>query len=243
MKDLSLVYLLQLAWRRIYVLVAAFVFFAVAAFCFCEFVATPSYTATSSILLTNGGSLVNSTDEDIDYIGNNDIIASINLMETYTDFLKEPKIYRQLAEVVNTQLNGEYTVAQLRSMASIQKRTENSLFIDISFKANDPDVAILLTNTFANLAPQYFADTFEKSTVEVTSEAERAVQTYPNTLVTTAIMGLLGAVLGYVAVLIIDSFDQAISGEKDYANHFDIPLIGTVPYFESASADNYGNYK
>ena len=243
MKDFSLVYLLQLAWRRIYVLIIAFIFFAVAAFCFCEFVATPSYTATSSILLTNGGSLVSGNDADMDYIGNNDIVASINLMETYTDFLKEPKIYRQLAEEVNMQLDGEYTVSQLRSMATVNMRNENSLFIDISFRANDPEVAMLLTNTFANLAPQYFADTFEKSTVEVTSEAEKATQTYPNTAVTTVIMGLVGAVLGFVAVLIIDSFDQAISGEKDYTSHFNIPLIGSVPYFENASAENYGNYK
>lgn len=245
MKDLSLMYLLNLAWRRIIVLAVAFVVFAAVAFGYCEFVATPSYSAKSSILLTNGGSLINSDLEDTESIVNNDIVASINMMDTYIDFLKEPTIYRQLASVMKTKLPEQnFKWDRLREMANIQMRNDNSLFIDITFSASDPDVAIMLTNSFAALTPEYFSGTFSYATVDVTSEAEKASQTYPRTATFTLLAGVVGAVIGFGVVLLLDSMDQAISGEEGYTSRFDIPLLGSVPYFESsASVSNYGDYK
>lgn len=245
MKDISLMYLLNLAWRRIIVLAIAFVVFAAVAFGYCEFVATPSYSAKSSILLTNGGSLINSTTEDTESIVNNDIVASINMMDTYIDFLKEPTIYRQLSNIMKAKLPQKtYKWNTLREMASIEMRNDRSLFIDITFKASDPDEAVMLANSFAALTPEYFSDTFAYATVDVTSEAETAVQTYPRTATFTLLAGIVGAVLGFGAVLLIDSMDQAISGEEGYTSRFDIPLLGSVPYFESStSVSNYSDYK
>lgn len=245
MKDLSLMYLLNLALRRIIVLVIAFVIFAAVALGYCELVATPSYSAKSSILLTNGGSLTNSDLEDTESIVNNDIVASINMMDTYIDFLKEPTIYRQLASVLKKRLpDRDYKWTTLRNMANIVMRNDRSLFIDITFRASDPETAIILTNSFAELTPEYFSSTFSYATVDVTSTAETASQTYPRTATTTLIAGVVGAVLGFGVVLLIDTLDQAISGEEGYTLRFDIPLLGSVPYFESsASVSNYAEYK
>lgn len=245
MKNLSLMYLLNLAWQRILVLALAFVFFAAVAFGFCEIVATPSYSAKSSILLTNGGSLISTDLEETDSIVNNDIVASINMMDTYVDFLKEPTIYRQLTAVMKTKYpDRDYKWDQLRGSATISMRNDRSLFIDITFKASDPETAKALTNSFAALTPEYFSDTFPYTTVDVTSEAETATQTFPRTIVTTFLAGMMGAVLGFCVVLIIDSLDQAIAGEEGYTSRFDIPLLGSVPYFESSvSSGNYGDYK
>lgn len=244
MKDLSLMYLLNLAWRRIIVLAVAFVVFAAVAFGYCEFVATPSYSAKSSILLTNGGSLINTDIEDTEAIVNNDIVASINMMDTYIDFLKEPKIYQQLEAVIRSeQPDSPYTWMALRNMATIAMRSDRSLFIDITFSASDPNVAVMLTNYFADLTPAYFSDTFSFTTVDVTSKAEKANQTYPVTTTLTALAGILGVVIAFGVVFLIDSMDQAIAGEEGYTSRFDVPLLGSVPYFESsASASNYGDY-
>lgn len=243
MKDISLIYLLNLAWKRIIILIIAFVVFASVAFGYFQFVAVPVYEAKSSILLTNGGSLISSGTTDGETIVNTDIVASINMLDTYIDFLKEPEIYRRLAES-NRYNTRDYTWQQLRDMVTISLRNDSSLFIDIKFQANDSDVAMKLTNGFAELTPEYFSGTFPYATVDVTSQAESATKVYPNPLTLTVVVGVLGAILAFGAVLVIDMMDQAIKGEEDYVSHYDVPLLGCVPYFESeaSSSYNYGNY-
>ena len=242
MKELSLMYLLNLAWHRFFVLITAFIVFAGVTFGYCEFVADPAFTAKSSILLTNGGTLISSSEDD-EAISNNDIVASINMMETYIDFLKEPEIYSRLSTELSSRYSDmDYSWNTLRNKASIDVRSDRSLFIDIKFNAGTPEEAIILANNFAELTPEYFAQTFPYATVSVTSKAETASKTYPRTATSMIIAGLVGAVLAFALVLLIDSLDQAITGEESYTSRFDIPLLGTVPYFESSTGSTYYGY-
>lgn len=245
MKEISLIYLLDLAWKRIFALLVAMFIFATGAWAYCYYFATEYYTATSSILLTNGGTLI-VTGEIIDgqSINNADISASINLMKTYVDYLNEPKIYRTLKEEISGKVEQNYSWSSLKDMAKIRVRSDQSLFIDISFTATTPELAIYLTNEFTNLVPDYLEDTFSYATVNITSTAETAPKTQPRTLMTTFVFAIIGVVLCYAVVLIIDLQDQALSGEEDYSSSFDIPLLGSVPFFQSVSpnASYYSSY-
>ena len=66
---------------------------------------------------------------------------------------------------------------------------------------------------------------------------------YPKTMSTVMIVALVGAVLAFAVVLLIDSFDQAILGEEDFTSHYNIPLIGSVPDFESIGIISSNNYQ
>ena len=238
MKEITLMYLLDLAWRRIFVIIGAFLIFAAAAFGYFSFLVEPRYVATSSVLLTNGGSLTNEQYDNTNSIGNADIVASINIMNTYADFLKEPEIYRLLSQKASQNFNENITWSSLRGAADISVRNENSLFIDIKFSATSPERAIYYTNTFASLTPEYFSKTFPHAAVTITSESDAATKTYPRTISSSVIIGFLSAVLAYGICLIIDSLNLSIRGEEGYTSHFDIPLLGCVPDFQNESASN-----
>lgn len=60
MNNISLISLLKLALKHIYALLLAGVIFAAAAFSYCKFMAVPKYSATGSILVTNGSIINNS---------------------------------------------------------------------------------------------------------------------------------------------------------------------------------------
>jgi len=208
------------------------------AFCYCEFAATPVYSARASVLVTNGGSISNTEIENTQSVTNNDITASVNMIQTVVDILKTPDIYKQLA----VKFDNRYSYQQLMAKCNVVSRGEDTMFIDVTFSSSTPEEAKRLVNAFVELAPDYISDPipFSHSKYYTT---ESASKTYPVTSQITVIFGLVGVVITYGIVLLIDSFDRAIKGEEDFVSRFDIPLLGTVPDFEAASAGTHSSYK
>lgn len=238
MKEISLVYIFELALRRLWVLILAAVIFATGAFCYCEFLATPQYTATASVLVTNGGIVSQQVGNENDTISSTDISASKSLVDTVIDILKISDIYKDLAE----ELDGKYTYDQLKNHMSIKAKENRSMFVDVSFKAANPKEAVRIVNKFVAMTPEYIVEFVPYSYVAVAATADAASLVFPRTKTTTATAALIGIAFAFGLVFLIDSFDQAILGEKDFTSHFDIPLIGVIPDFESTGVVASSNY-
>lgn len=236
MREFSILYFLNLAWRRIWALLAAFIVAAGLAFCFCKFIATPKYTAKASILVTNGGSISSEVGAgDTQSVSNSDIAASVNMITTVVDILNTADIYKQLSDSID----GLYDYKQLMGMAKIASRSDKTMFIDVSFSASTEKEALKLANNFVKLAPDYIADPIPYSLTKYYA-TENALKTYPQTARTTIVAGFVGVIVMYAAVWCLDLLDRAIKGEEDFTTRFNIPLLGTVPDFESVTTS--GDY-
>lgn len=243
MNEITIMYLLKLAWRRIWALILAMVIFAGAAFAYCELLATPKYTATASVLVTNGSitttnSIQNGVEAESNSVKTTDISASLYLADTIIDILTTSDIFKQLS----TSMGDKYTYDQLRSMATVSRKGDDTLFVNVSFSASTADEAIMLANAFVKLAPDYITKYIPYSNAMVAATADSAAEVYPRTLITTAVAGMLGAVLAFAGVFIIDSMDHALNGEEDFVSRYDIPLLGSVPDFENTVMNSSGNY-
>lgn len=238
MKEISLMYLLDLALRRLWALILAAVVFATAAFCYCKFLATPQYTATASVLVTNGGIMTKTDNDGNETISTTDISASINLVDTVMDILETSEIYKKLSD----QFDNEYSYRQLKSRTSISSKADHSMFVDVSFRASSPEEATKMVNAFVELTPEYIVEFVPYSNVAVAATADSAALVFPRTTTTSALAGIVGAVLAFAIALLVDSFDQAIAGESDFTKNYDIPLIGSIPDFESIGVVNSSNY-
>ncbi len=240
MKDLTLVALVRIALRNLVVIILCAAIFAVGAFVYCKFITDPVYSATGSVLVTNGEVVAGAVSGDKS-VSNTDITASVNLSYTVRDILRNPKIYQQLSE----KLNGKYSYQALSSKATIADRENYSLFIKVSFTANTKEEAILLTNEFLKLAPNFIGE-FIPGTATITTDAFSASKVSPRTTVATFIAAIIGAALAYVIAVIVYSSNTVIHGEMDFKERFDIPIIGVVPDFSAARSEkyykNYGEY-
>ena len=148
-KTINIMDLVMLALRKLWILVIATVVCAVAAFGYCKFFLTPSYSATSSILVTNGA-VITSYEETTDKISGSDISASLYLADTVVDILNTPDIYIELADTL-----GEDDFQSLRGGFSVARRSENTLFIDITYSSTDAVKAKETANIFADVACDY----------------------------------------------------------------------------------------
>lgn len=241
MKNISLFTLVEIALKHIFIIVAAALVAAVGAFCFCEFLASPKYSATGSIMVTNGaivstgGSVTSGSLENGDSLNNTDIQASLNFANTVTDILNTNGIFKELSE----ELSGKYTYSELKSFATVARRSTNTLFIDISFTSHDREEAIELVNTYLELAPGYINTFVPQSAVTATSVADTANKIFPRTLIITAAAAVVGAAIAYAIIFLIYCANTVIKGEEDFKERFDIPVLGCIPDFSTAKNEKY----
>ena len=237
-KTINIMDLLMIALRWLWVIVLAAVVFAAAAFSYCKFFLTPSYSSTASILVTNGA-VTTSYENSNDKVSGSDISASLYLSYTVVDILNTPDIYKKVAD----QLGDGYNYQGLMSCSSISRRSEDTLFIDVTFSSTDPKEAMRIANKFVEISCEYIPEFIPSARANVASTAIKAAMTYPRTVMTTGVAGVVGAVAAYIVLFIIESMNRAIKGEEDFTNNFDVPLLGSVPDFENAESSGYRKSK
>lgn len=244
MNNISLISLLKLALKHIYALILAGVVFAAVAFSYCKFVAVPKYSATGSILVTNG-SIINDTQSSATSstssrnISYTDINASLQLADTINDILNTNDIYKELSN----EDSNRYTYSNLKSRSSVKRRSTDSLFIDVTFVASTPEEALRLTNKFLNLTPDYVKNYIPSANTAIATQPDRAGKTYPRTLLYTLAAGLCGVILAYAVVYIVSLTNNSIKDEDDIVNNYDITVLGNVPDFTNAKSKEYSAYK
>lgn len=243
MHNISLIDLLKLALKYIYILVAVALVAAIVAFSYCSFVAEPRYSSSGSIVVTNGAiindiSAQTPSETTSKKVSGSDISASLLLSNTIIDILNTNDIYKQLA----SDLGEKYSYANLMSRATVKQRSEDTLFIDISFSADTPEEAQTLVNNFLEIVPDYISKFIPGSTASVTTTADTAVKTYPQTSKTVFLAAMAGAVLSYAIIVIISFFNTTIKGEDDIKNNYDLTVLGNIPDFSSAVANKNKYY-
>ena len=238
MGDVSLIYFLQLAWKKLWFLILFMFLFAAAAFSYCNFLATPVYNASSSILVTNGAIVTQyeTGPNQTDSISSTDITASLSLANTVIDILKTPDIYLELSE----QFDGKYTYSQLKGVIKVERRNNNTLFIDITASSTEGKEAKLIANEFAKASCKYVTKFIPYAKANVASTALNYQLVFPNTITITAIAAMFGVVLAFIIVFIADSLNQSIRGEDDFIAKYNLPLLGAVPDFENNEV--FGKY-
>ena len=235
-KTINIMDLVMLAWRRLWILILVAIVCAAAVFSYCKFFVTPSYSATASIIATNGAVTVYG---DKSTVSASDLSASLYLAETVIDILKTPDIYKDVAD----QLGKEYNYQNLMSRTSVVRRGEDTLFIDVTFSSTDPKEAMRVANKFVEISCEYIPEYIPHSIAKVASTAIKSVKTHPKTPTATMAAGAAGAVFAFFVVFIIESTNRAIKGEEDFTSNFDVPLLGAVPDFENVETSGYKKSK
>lgn len=236
---INIIDLLTLAWRRLWILILVAAICASAAFCYCKFMLTPSYSATASIIVTNGAVTQNSETPNKTTVAATDISASLYLAYTAIDILGTPDIYKRVAD----ELGEGYSYQQLMGRTTVQRRGEQTLFVDVKYSSTDPKEAMRVANKFVEISREYIPEFIPYSKAVVASTAIKATMTYPNAYTTTVAAGLVGAIAAYVIVFIVEILNRSIKGEEQFVEIFDIPLLGAVPDFENADQIRYRKSK
>lgn len=237
-KSINITDLLMLAWHRLWIIVLSAVCCAAIVFTYCKFFVIPRCSSTASIIVTNGA-VTTSFNETSDKVSGSDISASLYLAYTVVDILNTPDIYKKVAD----QLGDGYEYQNLMGRSSVARRTEDTLFIDVTFSSTDPKEAMRIANKFVEISCEYIPEFIPSARAMVASTAIKATKTYPRTMTSTFVAGVVGAVAAYAIVFIIELMNRSIKGEDDFTANFEVPLLGSVPDFENTESAAYRKAK
>lgn len=237
MEKFDLMPILKLAVKNVFILLLAGMVCAGMVFAYCKYVAVPKYSATGAIIVTNGAIMTDVSNSNNATLENTDIVASMNLVGTVSDILNTNGIYKLLAE----EIDNEYTYRQLYSMANVRRKNENSLFINITFSATNPQKAKELVNEFLFLVPDYINEYVPNSEVAV-STADSSDKVFPQTtsfMIIACVVGMAGT---FLILVLVHSTNTVVNNEEDFAERFDILVLGSIPDFEKSKSGKYGSY-
>lgn len=244
MNELTLSSLLGILRKSIiYVVIVAFLF-AVGAYCFCKFIAVPTYQAKTVFIATNGGISENTADVQSDgtlstedtnsKINNTDYVASKNMINTYIGLFKTRGLYKMIKEKTGL----DYTVGQLKSMVNVVARSNDALFIDFTVTCENKDHAVLIADTIYDVGDDFIAsNSISGYVIAVEDSGGSAYRNYPVTFITVVASAIIGGALVFIIAFIITIMDKTIKGEKDFSACYDIPILGNIPNFKAAARE------
>ncbi len=241
MQNISLSYLFRLFLRRVWIIgIVAFIV-ACVTFSYFKFVVVPRYQATTSIYVTNGSiSQWNESQQIYNDDNNNnsnnissgDVSSSLSISYTVLDMLKTHDAYDELSN----EIGGSISPGRLMGMISVTPSTEkSSMLLKINVTSSNGKEAIYIANKFANVCKDFIPRKVGESIkVYIPTTANSFTKVYPTTVNYSLIAALIGAVATYAICFVFDFFDQAIRGEAEFAERYEIPLLGSIPDFESS---------
>lgn len=244
MNELTLSTLLSIFKKCVIYMILVGFLFAVGAYCFCKFIATPTYQSTTSVIATNGGlnpeTEINSNIAGTESVSSEvkiqtgDYSASRYLLDTYVSLFKTRKFHVMLQEECGL----DYTPDQLRGMVSVARRSEYELFIDFTVTSTNKEHAVIIADAIYEIGDEYISSVLPAAYVMAIEDSNgRSYKNYPTTFVTTVISAFLGGVLVFVIAFIINLMDKTIKGEKDFSANYDIPILGNIPNFKAAARE------
>lgn len=236
MKEISILYLLKLFKKHILVVLLCAIVLGATAFSYCSFFATPKFSATTSIIISNGAIINSTTSTGSGKDSNSDFTASNVIAENCVEILNTPEMIKLVADKADIKNHNS-----LRNAFKIKKRAENIIILDVTATAFSPAEAVTLSKIFASLSPEYLSAIFPNVLVNVVAEAEGAVVVSPRTFQTTTIGFMIGFFLAFIVYLIMDMFDQTIHTEDDLSDNFQLAILGVIPDFLTAPAGGYND--
>lgn len=192
----------------------------------------PKYTSTVSFYVSNTEHLNNK----IDY---NDINAAQKLANTYSVIMKSDSL---LSEAISTSNLYQLTTERIRKMMKVTS-VSNTEVIELHVTSENPQLSADIANAIAQVAPLKIKDITKTGDVSVIDEAvPKTTPSSPNVKLNCLLGILAGMAVASIYIVLKDILDTTIKGEEDIKNHYEIPILGSIPVLDSPSKGGYSKY-
>jgi len=209
------------------------VVFAAAAFINTHYFSTPMYSADGTLYISN----VNKSDTPVyqnqtSEVTLTELMTSQELLKSYVEVLNTDRFFSRVKSVSGLR----YSVASLKSMVSMDSLNKTEI-LKIKAVAADPKVAFVLVQTIISLAPDEIEWVFEGGSLKTLDYPAYSSTPLPNnTTRNTVLAGVVGFILAFALVFIIEISDKRIKSHEDIATRYDYYILGEIPSFKPVNS-------
>lgn len=254
-KEIALVDLLKIALKWIYVIIAGMIICGAALFIYSKNFVDPKYSASTRYCIQTRGQSIES-----DVLDSQRTVAYAQLvLGTYIDILDT----RDFSEKVAFYMNGKvdafdsqekkeklsavaeyskksgkvYTADGIKNMIKY-KSEEEKISFDVTVESGSHEEAFAIARCIEIIASDYIEEKYPGvGVVTVIDKAVHSDKPVNNRVLLLTLAGiLLGAILSFAVVYIIECNDTRIKDEHTLAEKTGLAVIGVIPEFNSESS-------
>ncbi|MDY2628735.1 MAG: Wzz/FepE/Etk N-terminal domain-containing protein [Lachnospiraceae bacterium] len=196
---------------------------------------TPTYKTAFTAYVNNRNAGAGADISSI--LSSSDMLASQSLANSYAEIIRSRDLLLEAAAEAG---EDEYEYEELLKAVSTDVLS-NTEIITVSVELEDPNAAVAIANSLADISGEHIADIVDGSSMKI---IDRAIlpETYytPNYLKNTMLGGMLGVVLVCGFLILLYFMDDTIKSEKDLAERLDVTIVGSIPDLASADRGGYG---
>ncbi len=241
-RDFSLLDVLQLLKIRWWIIVLAAIIFAGAGGVFSYLTYEPVFSSSVTVYVNDNTSQDNNVSDDVSQVN-----WALKVVTNYLELLRTNDFMEELSKTYEERFpeawaEKTYSATKLSSSCVEYTAIEDTYLFTFTVTTHDKEASYNIGKIFEELAPKKILEITGKDAIRVADSARMAiVASNSRNMARNIIMGfLIGAILSFVIVLIVDVSDIRIKDEDDIIENYSIPLLGSVPNFESAKKKGYG---
>ncbi len=200
-------------------------------------------SSTDYVLLTQNATITDIDKTSVESL-NNALVVGAKAIPTLASYLITETVMESVLRYVdemhaiepeNTDyiLDHTYTESGLKSAFSFRlPKEETDLVFGVSCRAYSAHDSFVLLNAFGEVVNERAVNLLDQVFyIEPCDPPKEGSLTSPHLGRNMIIAGLIGAVLPYLAVLIVTLLDTRIKEDEDLKNTFPYPLLGQIPHF------------
>lgn len=204
-------------WKLIFILcLAAVMISGVVSF----FVLEPTYQASTTLLVGKP-----KDDTPVMY---QDLQLNRQLVATYEQIARSGRVGNEVIKELNLQMS----LQELQNKITISQ-VANTEIIAIKVKDKSPEKAAFLANGVANVFISEVGTIMKVDNVSIIDLANTPTSPIaPRKMMNVAIAGVLALMMGFFLVFALEYFDNTMKTTKDVEEYLELPLLGTIPFYE-----------
>ena len=220
--EIDLLDLLYYLSKRLWILIAATVIFAVGGAVITKYVMPEQFTADTRLYVLNQS---NSAGMGMGALAYSDFQISDQLLEDYLVLITGINVTQEVRSVLNLDM----TVKELSNIITVQSINNTRVF-KIEVTDTDPQRAADIANCVREVASRQLESVMDVDAVNLVYEAEVPTKkSAPSVTKNTAIAAMLGLILSAGIFVVIYLVDDTIRTEDDVERHLGLSVLGVIP--------------
>lgn len=220
---MELVEYLEIIKKRIWIIVSVTVVLTLTAALLSIFVLRPVYEGKVTLIIGRA-----STSKD-DEIGYDDILMYQTLVKTYGELAKSRLVIDETISKLDFTLKYEEMADKLK----VNPKGDTQI-LEIAVEDQIPKRAAVMANTLSEVFIEKVKVMMGSEDVKIMDAAqipEKPVK--PKILLNIAVAGLLGLMLSFGLVFLLEYLDNTLKSEDDIEKVLGIPVLAAIPYVQN----------
>ncbi len=232
-QDIDIIVLIKSLLKKWWLIFLAAALVGTCSLLYARFLVKPTYQAKFTAYVNNKQSKYGN-----DSLTNSDILASQELVRTYSKILTSNTVLMKAADL----LGDDYSYATLAKMVKTQAEDDTEI-ISVLVTAGSKEEAYKIASAIEAISPDCMAEIIEGSSMKVVDTTQvPGTRNSPSYTKFSVIGALIGGVI-MAGILTVKFFtNDTVNDDAELEKRYSVPVVGIIPLISKSSSEHGGYY-